>query len=84
MHFNISDLYNVKISKAFAIRGMIFYSCIHYVSVFYYYDEEAWVMFNDTIVDVIGDYYEVLREIIRRKYTPVGIFYEVMTEDMAP
>jgi hypothetical protein len=76
-----SDGRTTETNSRHIFRGMICYSCVHYVAFFYNSKHNVWVYYNDETVKVAKDWMDVVEFCIASKFTPTQLFYERVDGD---
>ena len=60
-------------NKNYYIKALVFYNGFHYIS---YVFEEFWYRCDDTIVRPVGEYKDLVFDVVMTKMWPVAVFYD--------
>eukprot|EP01083_Nonionella_stella_P142569 441379_1 len=80
LKINLRHFFSVhanQMSTSFELVGMILFEGMgHYVSIYFGERQNAWLLFDDTSVRVLGDFDAVIKKCLERMLRPTVLFFE--------
>ena len=75
---------SAETSVLYGLRGLVCYSGMHYVALFWCPSQRHWVLFDDTCVQEKEDWSSAARVLLSGLFVPTLVFYERVQADAAP
>jgi len=74
---------SAETSVVYGFRGLVCYSGMHYVALFWCPSQRHWVLFDDTCVQEKEDWSSAARILLSGLFVPTLVFYERVQADAA-